>query len=372
MQRPSPPARPPRDLRLDIVRGWMQLSIFISHVAGSVFAWGIHATWGLSDSSEQFVMLSGLTLGSVFTLKAARGGFAAGRADMLRRTLRLYTTHLTVFAMFAALVIAASMRLLPGEVSRLGWDWLVQMPALAVPGAATLLYQPDQMGILPVFVWCMLALPGFLWLADRIGAWALLPSALLHGAVQLGWVRTPGLGGTGVQFDPLAWQLLYLIGAYVGRHALLTGEGLPRRRWLVAAAALVALVGLWARLVEHGFIPGPELAVSAFMHKETLAPARLAHALALAYLVAALVPREAPWMARPVGGALAAIGRHSLQVFCVGLFLAWGVTAAMRLRPAAAGWLDLLLVPAGALALAAFAQLRERWRARGAPVRAAG
>lgn len=109
-QTSASPARPPRDLRLDIVRGWMQVSIFVSHVAGTAFAWGIHAAWGLSDSSEQFVLLSGLTLGSVFALKAARGGFGAARADMARRTLRLYGTHLTVFFMFAALALWAEMR----------------------------------------------------------------------------------------------------------------------------------------------------------------------------------------------------------------------------------------------------------------------
>jgi len=63
-RQPYPPpsrqalARPPRDLRLDVVRGWMQLSIFISHVAGTACIWLIHASWGLSDSSEQFVFLS--------------------------------------------------------------------------------------------------------------------------------------------------------------------------------------------------------------------------------------------------------------------------------------------------------------------------
>ena len=37
------PVRPPRDQRLDLLRGWMQISIFVSHVAGTRLAWGIHA-----------------------------------------------------------------------------------------------------------------------------------------------------------------------------------------------------------------------------------------------------------------------------------------------------------------------------------------
>ena len=64
------PARPPRDTRMDIVRGWLQITIFMSHSFGSfIGGWMIHGAWGLSDSSELFVFLSGFTLGSVFARK---------------------------------------------------------------------------------------------------------------------------------------------------------------------------------------------------------------------------------------------------------------------------------------------------------------
>jgi hypothetical protein len=364
-----PPQRPPRDLRLDVMRGWMQVSIFVSHVVGTAFAWGIHAAWGFSDSSEQFVFLSGFTLGSVFALKAARDGFGAARADMARRSWRLYGTHLTVLSMFAVLMVAAQICVpLPGEVARLHWDFLLEQPWVAVPAAAAMLYQPSFMGILPIFVWCMLLLPGFLWLVGRLGAWALAPSLALYAAVQAGWIATPELFPNGIAFDPLAWQLLFLLGAWFGRRALLaaaTGEAaVPRRAWAVVLAGAVVALGVWARLVEHGILPGSAALVAAAMEKEHLAPARLAHALSLAYLVAVLVPREAGWMRAAPAQALAAIGRHSLQVFCVGLFLAWEASTALRLWPGQAVWLDPLVIAGGASALAGLARLRERQRLR--------
>ena len=89
---PAPiPARPARDTRVDIVRGWLQLTIFASHAAGTwIGYWLIHGAWGLSDSSEQFVFLSRLMLGSVFALKTARQGWVTASLDMLVRTWRLY------------------------------------------------------------------------------------------------------------------------------------------------------------------------------------------------------------------------------------------------------------------------------------------
>ena len=221
------------------------------------------------------------------------------------------------------------------------------------------------MGILPVFICGMILLPSFLWLARCIGVWALLPPALLYVAVQTGWLATPAPFENGIAFDPLAWQLLFLLGVWIGHRTLLRGPVVPRSVLLSGGALGVLLVGLWARLVEHGFLAGPALVAEALMHKEVLAPARLLHALSLAYLVAVMVPREAGWMHLLPGQVLAGIGRNSLRVFCTGLFLAWGAGAMLRLRPEAALWLDPLVIAAGVAALATVARMAESGHGRG-------
>ena len=356
--------RPPRDTRLDLLRGWLQLQIFASHAHGSfIGAWLISAAWGLSDSSEQFVFLSGFALGSVFVLKQHRGGFPAALRDLLARILRLHRTHLVVFCGFAAMVIATEMALrAPGEALAMGWGLLLREPWFALPAAATLLYQPQYMGILPVFLWCMLLLPALVWGMDRFGARALLPAAALYAAVQLwGW-HLPGLGGTEIEFNPLAWQILFVLGAWFGRRALLQGRAIRSHPALLGGAALVLGFGLWVRLVEHGIIAGPVLDLEALMGKQHLAFPRLLHALALAYAVAALLPPRAMALAGRLLPALAATGRNSLNVFCVGLFFSYAVAALFRAFPGAAPWIDPPLIAAGALALMALAAAAERWR----------
>jgi hypothetical protein len=361
---PAPPKRPARDVRMDVLRGWLQISIFISHVHGTVFLWGIHAAWGISDSSEQFVLLSGLALGSVFTLKRARDGFRAAAADLVGRIRRLYLTHLVVFVMFAAMVFWVQMRVpLPGLVQETGWAWLAQDPLRAVPATLALLYRPVFMDILPLFLFCMVLLAPFLWLLDRFGDRALLAPIGLYVAAQVLGLEPPILASTHATFDPFAWQLLFLGGAWVGRRALLGGAPLPRHPALFAAAAAVLAVGVWVKLGHHGWLaPIPDF-VEALGDKGGLAPLRLAHALALAWLVAVLVPRDAPWMHGLVPRVLAVVGQHSLHVFCLGLFLSWGASLSLVLFPARAWWLELVLVPAGILVLAAFAALLESRRA---------
>jgi len=370
----EPLLRPARDTRLDVVRGWLQLTIFASHAFGSfIGGWMIHTSWGLSDSSELFVFLSGYTLGSVFALKFARQGLSLATQDMLGRAWRLYRTHLLVAVLFLAMLLIGGRALgLSMEARRLGWGFLFDHPWQALGGLAVMLYQPNFMGILPVFIWCMALLPAFAWLQSRIGDWALALSMAVYAASWAFGLTVPSIGpDTGIAFNPIAWQLLFLGGAWLGRRALLLGEALPAMRWLTVASVLVLLAGFLLRLGWYGFLGVPEITPEAgwIVGKGDLALPRLLHALALAWVVACLLPREAAWMGRAIPRFLAPIGRHSLQVFCLGLFISWGCATAFRFYPDA-WWLDPILLGSGALILGRFARWLESRRGL-RPVRSA-
>lgn len=343
---------PARDQRLDAIRGWMQLSIFYSHAYGSFTgAWLIHAGWGVSDSSEQFVFLSGLGLGSVFVFKQAGGGFGLACRDLGRRMMRLWRMHLLVFLGFGVMVTAASTWM--GEP---GWDFAMRAPALAALGGASTLYQPAFMGILPLFLYAMATLPLFAWAMHRHGAWALVIPAALWMLAQAMEVDVPGLFGTTFAFNPLGWVPLLMLGAWFGRQVLLRGHAIGRNPWLVAGAMVVILLG--AVMHKLGFLP------DAWVGKEQLAPLRLLHALACAYLVAVLIPRDAAWARSRAAGMLAALGRNSLQVFSLGLFFSYIAATSFSQWPHAQFWIEPLLLITGSLVLWRFAILVESRRAR--------
>jgi hypothetical protein len=68
-----------------------------------------------------------------------------------------------------------------------------------------------------------------------------------------------------------------------------------------------------------------------------------------------------------LGRWLAAAGRHSLRVFCLGLFLSWAVTAVFRFWPHLMMWLDPPLIVAGCATLLWFGTCRDRDRGRPVP-----
>ena len=84
--------------------------------------------------------------------------------------------------------------------------------------------------------------------------------------------------------------------------------------------------------------------------------------VALAWLVGALVPRDGGWLRTRLAEAVATMGRHSLEVFCLGLFLSYGVSTALRLWPALFWPLDFGLSALGVLVLMRWARFLARQR----------
>jgi hypothetical protein len=128
-------------------------------------------------------------------------------------------------------------------------------------------------------------------------------------------------------FDPLAWQLPFVLGAVFGYARVHRQVLLPYARWHGAAAAAIAVGACLIRLswIAHGFwdaVPAPLLAWLDPVDKTELAPVRLINFLALALLTARLVRPDAGFLAWRLTRPIIICGQNSLEVFCFGILLA--------------------------------------------------
>ena len=90
---------------IDFWRGGVLIAILVDHIPGNVLEYLTPRNYGLSDSSEAFVFLSGLSVGMVYLPRARKHGLAVGRARMpparaeaLRRSYRADPAALVIFA----------------------------------------------------------------------------------------------------------------------------------------------------------------------------------------------------------------------------------------------------------------------------------
>jgi hypothetical protein len=127
-------------------------------------------------------------------------------------------------------------------------------------------------------------------------------------------------------FNPLAWQLLFALGALLGEAAVLGKQLIQPQRWLIGAAALYlgfAGVVSMSWTISGVFDSFPALLDDQLfpLDKSNLSPWRLAHILALVYVVWITTRPDMALFRSRFARPIVLCGRHSLNIFCLGVFL---------------------------------------------------
>lgn len=320
-----------RDLRLDFFRGVALFSIFIDHIPNNILARFTLQSAALADAAEVFILISGYAAGMVYGRSFDRQGALTASARIYHRVWQLYVAHVFLFMLFMAAVAHAAASLNAGLYADefRAADFLKE-PDVAVIMALTLRFQPAFMDILPVYIVLLAALPIVLLGLRRWPLPVLGLSFALWLAVQfdngLNLTAYPGIDQVWF-FNPFAWQALFFFSAWLGWRGTQGGVPWLASRWLLWAALVIAVTGLLIRTnwtLHWLYNPIPALFAQTlwpFMSKTDLSPLRFLNVLALALLVARLVPPQARFLAGPVAAPFVMCGRHSLHVFCLGILL---------------------------------------------------
>lgn len=324
-----------RDRRIDFFRGLALVFIFWDHVPRNPLALATVRNFGFSDAAV-------LAYGRIYQ----RDGYWVACVRMLRRAWVLYVVHIFLLALLMGLVFVANAQVETRDlVQEMGLGYFLANPAQALVDELLLRFKPNLMDPLPLYILLLLALPlllpALLWQRDYLLG-ASLALYLLAPLFQWNLQAQPN----GVWFfNPLAWQLLFVLGAAAAlrmqNQPAAAARALGRQPLFIAAALYLVLAGLltllwnWPRL-HDALIPRPLAEWLYPIDKTNLAPVRLLHFLALAYCMAKLLPAGA-WLQHWAAQQLCRMGRYSPEVFCLGVLLAPLAEVANTL--AGEGWL---------------------------------
>src|SRR5258708_9839672 len=98
-----------RDLRLDLFRGLANWAIFLDHIPHEVLSWTTTKNYGFSDAADLFVFISGYTAAFVFGRVMIERGYVAAGSRLLRRACELYAAHISVVAIYIAVITSLSL-----------------------------------------------------------------------------------------------------------------------------------------------------------------------------------------------------------------------------------------------------------------------
>jgi hypothetical protein len=315
-----------RDLRLDACRGLALWFIFIDHIPGNSLAWLTLRNYGFSDTTEVFVFVSGYTCMLAYGGALREQGWPTIVARALRRAWEIYAAFLLLMIAYVVLiwVSGGGSRYLDETNTR----FLFGNPGAVFVHAVVLQYTPVNTDILPTFVLLHLAFPALLWLMIRSTTAALAASFLLYLMVQIFSWHLPAWPSGELYFNPLAWQILFVFGAWYA------DEGAGRLKTIVQSRAVLALAVLYLALslaitlswqidALKVFIPDVVSNLIYPIYKSHLAPVRLLHFLALAAVVSRLTPPDWHGLMKPWMTAMIRCGENSLAIYCFSVLLSF-------------------------------------------------
>ncbi len=329
------PAPGERDLRLDLFRGIALWLIFLDHIPSNIVNWITIRNYGFSDATEIFVFISGYTAAFVYGRAMREHGVVVASARILKRAWQVYVAHVFLFAIYMAEIsyVAASFENpLYGEEMGI-FDFLRQ-PDITLVQALLLKFKPANMDVLPLYIVLLAGFPPMLWILIRAPAVGLGASLLLYLLTwNFGWNLPAYPNGYWV-FNPFAWQLLFVFGAWCGLGGAKRLAPLIRSPVTLAVAILYLLFA--GAIVMTWYIPGLDHFVPKWLEdwmypidKTNLDVLRVAHFMALAVLIVRLVPQQWPFLRSRWLRPAILCGQHSLEIFCLGVFLSFAGHFAM-------------------------------------------
>jgi hypothetical protein len=313
-----------RDPRIDFFRGLALYMIFVDHVASDPLAGLTYRVWGFSDAAEVFVFLSGLACGIAYSRIFVRQGLSALFLAITKRAGRIYFYYALSSAAIILLVTAATRQ----QVLEESFGIAVEHPLGAMWSALCLVSPPPITGIFVLYIVLTLVIvPTFLIAGERYRLLALAACGAIWAGSQIFFDFMAPLTQRWY-LNPLAWQFLFAIGAFVGMKWDSAQPILPlplRSRWIIMTAWTIVIAAFLYRVLSShvGFdVAWLRLEPTALVKmKENLSPARLVHFLSVALLVAVYFRPDSSLLKSSLSIPVAKAGMRSLELFSLTVVL---------------------------------------------------
>lgn len=339
-----------RDPRIDVFRGLALIMIFIDHVPQNLYSFYTIRMIGFSDAAEAFVLISGISAGLAYSHRFTEGRMMTTARAIWKRALTIYGAHILSTVLALAMTVPVVFYFSLSEFAQMnGVDWVWRAPFATLAGLFSMSYQLSYFNILPLYVVLFAAVPVLLWIGRKSLAAMLGLAVFIWFLARWFELKMPASPGDWAwYFNPFCWLLLFAIGLAVGISAR-RGEKLVPFSALVYGLAIsfVVFAAAW-RFSGHYAFPWPEAltpGVIADTSKERLGLPRIAHILALAYIVIYL-PGLRSLLAKPVFTPINIMGRASLVTFVTGSLIAFALQLFRIVHPTSL-LEDTLLLAAG-------------------------
>jgi hypothetical protein len=316
------------DARLYLTLGIATWSVFVDHIPNNVVNLLTLRNFGFSGAADLFVFVVGYGVAIIYGRMALERGYVVAATRIFGRVWRLYAAYVVLFVIYIdTIAYVASQSMAPEIISDYNISGILEHPLRILVRGLVLQEEPLNLDLLQLMIPLMAFFPFALWgLLRRPNVTLALSVAFYFAARWFEWgFRTyPDQEWT---FNPFCWQMLMVLGGWFAVTGA-SGRALRNLPWLRVLAGAYLVSAMAITLMRHSptlsaYLPDVVLNGISLADKENLAPYRVIHFLALAFIATHLIPADHPGLQWKPLQMVIKCGEEWLAVFCVGVFLSF-------------------------------------------------
>lgn len=319
------------DLRLYLLLGIATWFLLLDHVPHNAVSLLTMRNFGFSGAVDLFVFVGGYTAAILYGRMMLERGFVVTATRIFKRLWQLYAAYIVLFVIYINLIgYVARQSAAPALISEFNVTGIVDHTIRTLIHGLLLRAKPLNLDVLQLFIVLMATFPFvLLGMIRKPNITVAASIGLYFAARQFDWNLSAFPDGHWY-LNPFCWQLLFVLGAWLalGRpnltravHRLQAFTVLRAAAWLYLLFALAVTVA--GKFPQASFVPDYLHDIFSPNDRENLAPYRVLHFLALAFLFTHIVPRNWSGFQWPALLPIIKCGHEWLAAFCAGVFLSF-------------------------------------------------
>ncbi|HVQ67097.1 MAG TPA: OpgC domain-containing protein [Bradyrhizobium sp.] len=319
------------DLRLCLLLGIAAWFLFLDHVPHNAVSLLTMRNFGFSGAVDLFVFVGGYTAAILYGRMMLERGLVVTATRIFKRLWQLYAAYIVLFVIYINLIgYVARQSAAPALISEFNVTGIVDHTIRTLIHGLLLRAKPLNLDVLQLFIVLMAVFPiVLLGMVRRPNTTVAASVGLYFAARQFDWNLSAFPEGHWY-LNPFCWQLPFVLGAWLALsgpaqiravHKLQEFAVLRAAAWLYLLLALAVTVA--GKLPEAAIVPDLLRDVFGPNDRESLAPHRVLHFLALAFLFSYMVPRDWSGFRWQMLQPVIKCGQEWLAVFCAGVFLSF-------------------------------------------------
>jgi hypothetical protein len=319
------------DLRPCILLGIAAWFLFLDHVPHNAVSLLTPRNFGFSGAVDLFVFVGGYTAAILYGRMMLERGFVVTATRIFKRLWQLYAAYIVLFVIYINLIgYVARQAAAPALISEFNVTGIVDHTIRTLIHGLLLRAKPLNLDVLQLFIVLMAVFPFVLLGMVRRPNVTMAASIGLYVAAGLFDWNLSAFPDGHWYLNPFCWQLLFMLGAWLALSGpdrirfvdkLQESAVLRAAAWLYLVLALVVTVA--GKFAQTAFVPDLLRDFFGSNDRENLAPHRVLHFLALAFLFTYMVPPNWSGFRWPTLQPVIKCGQEWLATFCAGVFLSF-------------------------------------------------